>query len=383
MDISINSQEKVGKEFFFKLLFYVALCLKLIQWDLSISLIKIQFNSNLIDILCLGLLLGSFFFRESYPVKLLIYFFLFSILSVMVYIKTGNRDILLMALFIFASYNIEFSNIIKCAMVIKSIFLILCTLLSILHIIPNYEFYEFRGVRKSLGYVTYNYAPRELFYIICYYIYLKKTKFKFIELIIIELLAFYYAQMTLSRTTFYLITLMVGIVVLNKLTLNKFFKTSFSRMISYIYILASVFTVVVLKLYMINPVKYKFLNFFTTGRLEYSIIALNKYGISLFGQKIEWVGLAFNQSKVIEYNYVDNSYLQMLLNYGIIYTIVVVVCLTLICRYAIRSNNYNLVIILVILAIRAIVEPQLWVVQYNIFSLLLLPTILMLNRKGV
>ncbi|MGN9066982.1 hypothetical protein [Ligilactobacillus agilis] len=375
MDATINSISVKKDSTLSKWLFFTALILKLVQWDLSIALLKIQFNVVVTDVLCFVLLLLALFTKKSYPLRLFVLFVGISLFSILVYLRTGVRDVVLIPMFIFSSYDIEFRDIVKCVLFIKVFFLVVCTVLSLVHLIPNYTFYESRGIRKSIGYVTYNYAPRELFYIICYYIFLKKNNFTLIELVVIETIAFYYSQVTMSRATFYLITLLIIIVVVNKVTFNNLFKFKVMNLSKYVFILASVITFIILKLYSEDPVKYKLLNVFTTGRLEYSISALDKYGISWLGQKIEWIGLSYKQSQFLEYNYVDNSYLQMLLNYGILYTLLVIIFLTIICRYAMNIKNYNLVILMIIIAGRAIVEPQLWVMQYNIFMFLLLPAL--------
>lgn len=377
-----TSKIEIKKINAYALFFFIALVAKLAYWDLSISLFAININPAYIDIFCAGLLLLSLIVRRGYPIKLFAWMLIFIPLSILVYLKSGSRDVILIALFIFASYGVDFRAIVKCALLIKVAFLFACTLGSLVHVIPNYIFPEPRGNRQSLGYVTYNYAPREWFYVVIYYLYLKKGNFKTLEIIIIELISLFYAKTTLSRATFYLVTLMMIVVILNKVTFNKLFKFKVINIVTFSYVISALLTTITLRLYFDNPTRYKLLNVFTTGRLEYSISAILKYGITWFGQKIEWIGLSYYQFTGSSYNYVDNSYLQMLINYGIVYTIIVILVLTWISWYSLKSKHYNLTILIFFIALRAIVEPQLWSIQYNIFILLATSALLYNYRKS-
>ncbi len=52
--------------------------------------------------------------------------------------------------------------------------------------------------------IKYVCAPREYFYIVLCYLFLRDKKVTIKELVVIEILAWYYAAVTSSRTTFYM-----------------------------------------------------------------------------------------------------------------------------------------------------------------------------------
>ena len=110
------------------------------------------------------------------------------------------------------------------------------------------------------------------------------------------------------------------------------------------------------------------LNKIISGRLTLGYNAFETYGIRLLGQPIQWVGGAREYIKDSgKYNYVDSSYIQILINYGII--IFVLICLLFVALgwKAAKTNDIYLMLILVTIAMHSALDPQLLWMAFNPF----------------
>lgn len=72
-----------------------------------------------------------------------------------------------------------------------------------------------------------------------------------------------------------------------------------------------------------------------------------------------------------DYNYVDSSYLQIVLTYGIVILLLLLIAYALLGREIVREQDWYLGIALVMSALHSIFDPQFLWMQYNIFLLAL------------
>lgn len=108
--------------------------------------------------------------------------------------------------------------------------------------------------------------------------------------------------------------------------------------------------------------------------------AIQKYGITVFGQPIEWVGAGIlNDGFAENYNYVDCSYLQLLLMYGIIPFIFIIGIYIYGIFRSIKNDNYWAVFVLLATLVHAVTEPHLIGFSMNIMVLLPLAKIKQIN----
>lgn len=83
-------------------------------------------------------------------------------------------------------------------------------------------------------------------------------------------------------------------------------------------------------------------NYLFSNRLQLSSDAVIEFGISWFGQPVELHG-ALDAGGGNEYNFVDNSYIQFLIRYGIIFNVLL---LFLLCKIAIKAMKKDDVVLL-------------------------------------
>ncbi|MCD8020655.1 MAG: hypothetical protein LUF92_14075 [Clostridiales bacterium] len=128
------------------------------------------------------------------------------------------------------------------------------------------------------------------------------------------------------------------------------------------------------------------MNIIFHDRLNYGHQGIENYGIHLFGQQIEWIGnggLGFVKQELEgAYNYVDCSYMKILLDYGLLVLLFAVIGYTLAVYQACRKNNIYLCLALSMVAVYSLIEPRLLEFGFNPFVLCLCSYMRVLNIPG-
>ena len=140
-------------------------------------------------------------------------------------------------------------------------------------------------------------------------------------------------------------------------------KGLFLRQIKYLFVLfpliAAGFSIWAALEYNADSPIWKSINSFINGRLALGQNGIQKYGIHLFGTPVKWIG---NNQQVLlhgytgTYNYVDNSYLQILLQYGIILFFLVLIAYAYVMYNSIKNEKYYLAWILFFIILDSSVE---------------------------
>lgn len=111
------------------------------------------------------------------------------------------------------------------------------------------------------------------------------------------------------------------------------------------------------------------LNKILSGRIEISREAIYKYGIKLFGQFIPEVGNGSVVEIRPDYFFLDDSYVRILLEYGVVLFIVMLVVLVNFVRRATEKNSYLIVWALTCICVHSIMEHHLVNIAYNVMIL--------------
>ncbi len=117
------------------------------------------------------------------------------------------------------------------------------------------------------------------------------------------------------------------------------------------------------------------INDLLSSRLWLMATAWEQYGITLFGQKIKWIGESTRKTSgfdsTLAYNYVDNAYMQSMFNYGILFVILLCVGFGIVLYRNMQKGNYLMVAALAVVLVHGLLNPQLVELAYNPFLLLL------------
>ena len=152
-----------------------------------------------------------------------------------------------------------------------------------------------------------------------------------------------------------------------RIGITKFFKKLFVFFPSVI----CVFAIAIHYFYNPDNELWMKLNDLLSGRLRLGKQGIAEYGISLLGNSIKWVGYSADAVEGT-YNYVDCSYLQILLEYGLIFLVMVIAIYTVIIYKAVKNENYFLLWSVIFVLIFSITEPRLMNLSFNPFPLLVM-----------
>ena len=86
--------------------------------------------------------------------------------------------------------------------------------------------------------------------------------------------------------------------------------------------------------------------------------ALYNYGISLLGAKIDWVGMT-EVSATQTYNYVDNSFIQILLANGLIFFLILIYMLNILMSKMYINKQKHILYCLLFIGVHSLLDPQL------------------------
>lgn len=109
------------------------------------------------------------------------------------------------------------------------------------------------------------------------------------------------------------------------------------------------------------------LNSLLSQRLYLGKMGIVNYGITLFGQKIIWRGFDRNTLTFENYNFVDCTYLHLLLEFGMVFLIIFLVLLTVGIKKAYKNENYNMCWALCLICVLGMTEPWLLNFTFNPF----------------
>lgn len=309
----------------------------------------------------------------------------FAILSCVIAFFSKNKDLIFLFVFCFAVKKLSFKKIITYTLIIYIIIFLTIVNLALLRIIPDWIFYRGDTQRHSLGFYYSTIAIGIYLSCTLMYFYVRKSKATVMELLLFEIINFFLYKYTDGRLSFILISIILFMMLILKIPqIRQIFKLQRMQvLLEYIgYILPiSLFLIVIFATYLYskgNPIGIA-INKILSGRLLYTKNAFQQYGITLFGQPIDWRGWGGfgyvnteNMSGFI-YNYVDISYVRILFDYGIIPTIIILLVYTVALVKSVKEKNYWIFTALVFVCIWSSIEPYLFNVGKNIFILSFVP----------
>ena len=303
---------------------------------------------------------------------ILIFIFLIFIISC---ISSTNKTLLLYLLVLFASINIDKRKIMRLTTRIQGFFLAIVVLLSRIGIMEDHLFGRNSDrIRHGLGFSWTTTGPILYFYFMLGYIYLRKEKFGVGEAILLEIINILFYQLTDTRMAFMLSTLFLIFFSVQNLNRRRWRKLSKLKGF-YLLIPTALCILAFVSAIYFNQNQHTFaaVNKLLSNRLMLGHQAIKQYGFTLFGQPIKWMGYSIKHPMLADsqYNYVDSSYLQLALNYGMLLIAVVVAMYTYGIYKAIRQQDYYLVFIYLFVLVFALTEPRLMNFAFNPFPLMI------------
>lgn len=262
----------------------------------------------------------------------------------------------------------DFRKIVKIFLFIQATTFVIYLSLALLGIMGSGEVVEVGRIRSYLGYGWVNRASYNLLFMSLELLYLRKRALDPVLAIILSAVNWFVYVKThtvFSMAITFMIIAYGAIYYFYSKSDRKirFFKKNRKR--DYYLLLTAFLVLIVAGIALIlifkssNPFLYK-LNRFVTGRLELGKKAIDRYGLHLGGNKLQWIGsstLRFGLAEGNDYFYVDNGFLQIALEFGLIFTAFVLFMYTAAIKKAVSLKDYSFAAIVLILGMVFVFEP--------------------------
>lgn len=241
--------------------------------------------------------------------------------------------------------------------------------------------------RYSLGFYFPSFLSSYLLAITLGWLYTRGEKTTWPEFAILSLFNFLAYAATDKKANFFMIIIVIISAIILKY-ISIYYRRVFNRIKNsmkhgiwpWMFITCSILS---LSLVLI-PVKSELgtrMDYFLSGRLQYTQEAFRKYQIRPLGNEIHWstdttlsdgstaVGYKTEDGTFVEasYNYVDSSYLQMIINQGSVTFVIMMELLSFGCLWLVYEKDIPALLALLVIAVHSITDPELIQIQYSFF----------------
>lgn len=284
------------------------------------------------------------------------------------------KTLILTFLFVIGVKNVCFDKIIVPLFTLLSISFGSIIIGSQINIIDNWQYTQGERERYSLGFTYPSHSTSILFYLVILFCYIKKEKLKWWHVLCIEVFNCWQYHMTNTRTGSALISILVLVFFMVKYFNMSILIRFLYPLLKFSFPICAVISVFSGYFYTDIPVLLQIDTFFNS-RIRLMSEGLQNYGIKPLGQHIEWIGNG-GVGYIIDsiegiYNYIDCSYVKLLLDAGILLWLIIILGYTLAVVKAVKQNNIYLAIALSFISIYCMIEPRLMESGFNPFIPLL------------
>ena len=298
-------------------------------------------------------------------------------LFIAMFIVAKNRDGLLdtnVLLLVFSARDIDFRKLLGTFS--AATFLVLCLTIyaSQQGIIANMFMNADSGYRFSLGFNYVSFASQRLFFALCTYLMFRGKRVSYLELSALLLATIYMYRQTSTTSPFYLSILILTYALFSiKIFKKEFIIENFwlSKIATYAFIIALMLTLYFC-FYSSGDV-FRLVDQFTHNRLRLSVEGFQNFGVLLFGQRISFSTLDIFGNFTSNYNFIDSSFVQLLVIDGLVVGGFMLFALTNVMRYFVSIRKDIVLACLGIMIIHGMFDPQMLVLRYS-------PLILFISR---
>lgn len=303
--------------------------------------------------------------------ELLIYAMIVGI-AIMSTLHSKEYEMLCTVIFIIGAKNVSFNSIAKSYRLVASILLIITICLSLLGLIKENLFYRNEILRRTFGYSYPTDLVAMIFYILLIDWFLCMTHKRniigrIIMYVIVSVLTLIYCDSRLG-------SLFIALLIPTSLLVKYFEKREKIATISffekYSVAICAIISIVLVNLYIKYPsssVMYA-LDAVSSFRITLTAWAVKMFGYPLWGREIYTEYFATNNTR---WFFIDNSYYTMFIQYGIVFSIIMLVFLTVNNKKILIKGNNIIPIAFCLIALNSIAGQQFFLLEYNVFLLTL------------
>lgn len=279
-------------------------------------------------------------------------------------------------LFYYDARNIDFRHISLIIAVYITFLLFIIIALSLMGFIINYQRYEASGrYRQYLGFRYALFPAIYCFNITMLFLYSLKDKLRIYHVVLLMALNGLMYYYTKSRLAF---AVSIALLVFSLLFKRLFYDNRSHRIFAFF---IPSFGILSIASYYFSS-RYNRVNSFyynldriLENRVRLANSSIDYYGIHMFGNpEINWTGSgldAYGNMSYMEYTFVDNLYMQILLRYGVVFFVVfnLLILAFSLCLYL--NKAYFELSLFFFISLYSIIDNQVMFLQYNTIFLLM------------
>ena len=320
-------------------------------------------------------------FKSKYDYRALIGLFA----TILIYLIVGkmtalSSNIAVGILFIYTLRDVPFKKVAQTSLVVSICLLLFVIISAKFGIITNYIEISGPRVRSYLGFRYALFPSILLMNIVAIVFYLKQNKIRYWQWVLLALSVYWVYDQTDSRLTFYSSCILLVTNLLMKWIPNLFTNLgNIFNIFKLTFIVNAVASFWLAQTYLnstnvfVNNFLFK-LNHMLGGRIFLANKSLQLYGFGLLGRQVYWNGNGLTVEGVRNYQtylYVDNLYVQILQKYGLLILALMVSLLTLTLFKVIKSRQWILAFILILMSFHSMIDDLNLYLHNNIFWILL------------
>ncbi|MBM7641774.1 hypothetical protein [Streptococcus loxodontisalivarius] len=324
------------------------------------------------------LLIITIFLELKMTLGRFVYVIILSVFILILARTSGNyQKVVTLGLLLLAVKNRNLISILKVHLYTVVTLIILLLFCYGIGLLPGGYSLRESTMRYYLGFSYTSYLANFLFHIIITAIFVYKERLSLLVCAILLIINYGVYVLTDTKSAYYLSLLVLLVFICLKvfrldLRHDMIKNSRISRWVEQIaFPLSTIFVLILTLLYNTGNSFMIRLNQILTYRLMLGAKAIDKYPINLFGHKIVWAG--FNTG--MEYLYVDSSFLNILLNYGIISIVLFSLGYYILGKKNIYRDGFYM-LAFVFLILHSLFDPQYIEISYNPFTLFLSLTLL-------
>lgn len=298
-------------------------------------------------------------------------------ITIYAYCVNQYKELLYLVFLILGAKDISFVKIMKVYTTVVGILLGVTIAAALTGVLENVSF----GVEGKLAFglvSSTDFAAHVFFFFLCCWYIWRKTEKIWLALLVLgaAFFVYRYGQGRCSTICLLLLAILfVGHIMMRKHMRKNSgqytMRPAFACILACSVQLAAIVTLVLSILYEFDCVWIQKINQLLSDRLELGKRGISICGFHLWGQNVELRGNWVTGKAVGKYFYLDSSYLQMTVMFGILMSVILMLAFLVIGYRAYVFRQWVLLLILALLAIHGVIEQRLWNIAYCPFLLAL------------
>lgn len=329
---------------------------------------------SMVKYLTLGLLLIQIAFGQTYKKKEFTWIGIISVPFIITAAVSGNYSLLSAWMFVIAAKDVDFDKIVKAVYRILYVMIPLTIILRFAGVMEEFTKPRGEAVRYSLGFSHPNQLGIVLFqFVVCHcYLHRKKLKITDYLLIVAVILFIYIAPNSqsayLSIFAFLILSIFCGECQKHSLKIADIYGKVILLFAFLLNVVSIFLSVVDIRLF---PLLWK-MDALISNRFATSYNTFQIYGIKIWGQKVFLyeeeriqAGMADGAGRL----YLDNSYMTLLIKYGVISYLIFSIAYLLLMDYFRKKEQYFMVTVLFMFALYGVMENCMFSAFHNVYLL--------------